>query len=157
MTHSAGHNAGAGQYTIAAFQNTAATAAGSGDNTTVTGNAVDITALSARYNAAVLSIGSVATMASGESLAVTALVQTSANNSDWSTLVASQTVYTHTASGGAATAAAAGGDVSVDLSKAYQYIRCAVKPDLSRAGTDTATIAGTWALHNPDRITASNA
>lgn len=134
-----------------AFASTAATAAGSGDSTSITGTAVDLTGLGARFNAALLVIGSQATLASGESLAVKTQIQYSANNSDWSNLTSVATLYTHTASGGAVTGGYSGDTLNVDLSKVGRYIRAVVTPDLSRAGTDTAVVFGCWAFGNPDK------
>ncbi len=136
----------------AAILNTAATAAGSGDSTTITGASIDLTSLGARFNSAALMVGSSATMASGESLAVKYILQYSSNDSDWTGVATVATLYTHTATGGAATAAARGGVVNMDLTKAGRYIRATVTPDLSRAGTDTAVVAAVWAFGGADRI-----
>lgn len=151
--HSAAHDLAAEIPVVrGAIANTAATAAGSGDSTSVTGASVDLTSLGARFNTAALVIGSQATLASGESLAVKTQIQYSSNDSDWSNLTSVATLYTHTASGGAATAVQRGGIQTVDLSKVGRYLRAVVTPDLSRAGTDTATICAVWAFGGADRI-----
>jgi hypothetical protein len=152
MAHSAGQAGASGSLAVSAIVAVAVTAAGTGDSTTANGKSIDTGALGARYNAAALVIGSTATIASGESLAVTALIQDSANNSDWATLVETQVAYSQAADGGALTAKEAGGVVGVDLSKAGQYIRAVLNPDMSRGGTDTANVHAIWIFQNPDKV-----
>lgn len=153
MAHSSAHDlAGTVIEVRGAIANTAATAAGSGDSTSVTGASIDLSGLSARYGSALLCVGSQATLTSGQSLAVKTQLQYSSNDSDWSNYTSVATLYTHTASGGAATGVHRGGRLNVDLSKVGRYIRAIVTPDLSHAGTDTATISATWAFGYADKV-----
>ena len=122
--------------------NTAVTAGGTGDTTAINGATIDRVTLGERFSSAMLVISARATMASGETLKVTAKFQDSANDSDWTDYgdaLALTTIVT--AIGGAATAKAGHLKLGVDLTSARRYVRGVVQPDLSRAGTDTATIA----------------
>jgi hypothetical protein len=154
MANSAAHDVGAGLVARPAAASISVTAAGSGDSTTAVGYAVDTSpqTLGARFNSAALLLSSIATMASGESISVVAGVDHSTNNSDWTVLVTAAAVYVHTATGGAASLVQRSGRVSVDLSKAKQWIRATLNPDMSRTGTDTAVVSAVWALGHPDRI-----
>lgn len=121
--------------------NTAVTAGGTGDTTAVNGATIDRVSLG-MPSSAVFAISARATMASGETLKCTAKFQDSANDSDWTDYgdaLALTTIVT--AAGGAATAKAGHLKLGVDLTGARRYVRAVVQPDMSRAGTDTATIA----------------
>ena len=161
MAHSAGHDIYSGVKSLPAIAPIAVTAEGSGDATTANGIAVDLlpSTHGGRFNSALLVIHDSSVQDTAESIALTALVQDSPNNSDWATLnfvvdgvekTAAAVVYTHTAATDAAEHGS--GHLGVDLSKADRYIRCVLNPDMSRTGTDTASVTAVWVLGNPDKI-----
>lgn len=143
---------------VAASNNSGApslvTAAGTGDNTKVTGATID------RFNGGTTLAASMlivtnylAALDTDETISFTYEIEDSADNSTWTTAVAlgAKTV--------ADTAAAAGNEsgvqeasgsnavsaLAVNLESYKRYVRVNVTPDLSRAGTDTA-VWGTVAI-----------
>lgn len=134
--------------TISAYAEAAstATAGGSGDATLVTGDAIDIQALSARPASVVFEIPVSAVLAENETCTVTGLIEKSADNSSWSTLVASATLLTLTGASGGSTekgTARVGADI---IESSCRYVRVKYTPDLSRANTDTAALGATVAV-----------
>lgn len=152
MAHSAGHDIASGLLTRVAVADQTATGGGAGDGTDFTGLVIDTQSLGARYNAAALSVVGRSTQASGNSLTVAVKVEKSANNSDWVAHLGTTTAYTQTATGGALTAASAGGAVNVRLDTASRYVRAVVTPTLSATGTDTAIVSAHWVFGNPDKV-----
>lgn len=118
-----------------------ATAGGAGDNTSVNGTSIDRQAIGLPL-AAVLTLYFAATLASNQTLSITALkVQDSADGSTWAdykTLSAPGAVLSATGSGQSR--------ASVGLSTARRYVRVVFTPDLSASGTDTANVVAGWAL-----------
>jgi hypothetical protein len=121
---------------------TAVTAAGSGDTTAINGATIDRLATGKTvFQSAMAAASFRATMASGESLVSVLKFQDSANDSDWTDFGAGSGVVTVvSAVGGAATAKQGHQKLGVDLTTARRYVRAVCTPDLSRAGTDTATV-----------------
>jgi hypothetical protein len=117
------------------------TAAGTGDNVKVTGQTID------RFDATsgglahscVVSTAYLAALDATETLSLAHEYQTSANGSTWDTAVAIQTA-TVKATGGTGGSNERGTDEhTLSLVGLKRYVRFNVTPDLSRAGTDTAT------------------
>lgn len=134
--------------TISAFAEaaSAATAGGSGDNALVTGDAIDIQALSARPSSVVFEIPVSAVLDEDETCIVTGLIEKSADNSSWETLVASATLLTLTGASGGSTelgVARVGADL---IQSDCRYVRVKYTPDLSRGATDTAALGATVAV-----------
>jgi hypothetical protein len=122
-----------------------ATAGSTGDNTEVTGDSIDITALSARPASVVFEIPVSAVLADTESIVVTGLIESSADNSTWETLVASATLLTMTSDGGTTEKGVA--RIGADLIQSdVNYIRFKATPNLSRANTDTAALGAAVAV-----------
>lgn len=116
----------------------ALTAGGSGNNSALTGAAVDRAGLEYPLSC-VLATFAEATLQSGQTLTLTTKLQHSANNSDWADFAteAAAVVATGPSGGGAVTATH---ELDVDLSGANEYVRAVVTPDLSASGTDTAVV-----------------
>jgi hypothetical protein len=131
---------------------TAATAGGTGDNTTKTGIAIDRFALGMPMSA-VASVLTDATLASGATLKVAFTISDSADNSSFSTYqtTASTVVSTGPSGGGAVSSEI---ELAVNLSTARRYIRLDHVPDLSAAGTDTSLTRATWTFAGMDRLPA---
>jgi hypothetical protein len=134
-----------------AAASTAVTAGGSGDATEVTGVTINTASLQTApaiygkdFNSIAFVIAGTTTLADTKALTVTALIEDSANGSSWSTLVASSTIVSITASG--ATTTGFTGKVGVDLTAARQYVRVKFTPNLTATGTDTATVFGVAVL-----------
>jgi hypothetical protein len=141
-----------------AFANTAATAAGSGDATEVNGDAIDRFAFtSGRMAHATLVVAARATMASGETLTIAANFQDAVSSTgpwaDFGDALAATT--TVSAAGGAVTASPGTVELGCDITGARRWVRVQVTPNLSRAGTDTATIAGLVVFGGPEILPAA--
>lgn len=129
----------------------AITAAGTGDNTAVTGKTIDRLG----YDSCVFTIAFLAALTEAKTLTIAAEYQESADNSTWDTAVALQ----------AATLAATGdtggsneyGEVEFDLSlrSKKRYIRLNFTPDLTHTGTDTAIVVGTVQLGGKTELPAT--
>lgn len=135
-----------------AAANTAATAAGTGDNTAVTGAIIDRAAIGMPQSA-VLAIPYTATLAAGQTLSIAYTVQEgqASNLSDAETLqsAASAVVATGPAGGGTVTGVF---EVNVSLAAAGQYVRANFTPDLSASGTDTAALSAVLVFGGADRL-----
>lgn len=137
---------------------TSATAGSTGDNTAVTGAAIDrldastgSLALNAQLNVVFSTV-----LASGATLSLkTVAVDHSPDNSTWTT-----GYLTFSDPGVVATGASGGSTVTgvtsltADLSSAYRYVRFNFTPDLSAANTDTASLIGVGVLAGFDRLPA---
>lgn len=119
---------------------TAATAAGSGDNTEVNGVTLDTNALTSRANSVLFIVDVKAVLTDAKSITVTANLQDSADGSSWTDITDPATIFTVTSSGG--TTETGVGTLGYDLSRARRYVRIQATPDLSHSGTDTASICG---------------
>lgn len=133
----------------------AATAAGTGDATTVTGRTVDRFSLGggSMPNVANMGVAYEATLASGATLKFGYAVQDSADGSTWADY------QTATYSAAVATGPNGGGAVSgtfdigsVNLSSARRYVRLNYNPDLSAGGTDTAVARAIGFFAGFDRL-----
>ena len=130
-----------------ALASTAVTAGGSGDATLITGTTINTATVQAApaiygkdFNSVAFVISGTASLTATKNIAITALIEDSADGSTWATLVASSTVVSVTsAAGGTVTFS---GKVGVSLDKARQYIRVKATPDMSHTSTDTATVFG---------------
>jgi 3D (Asp-Asp-Asp) domain-containing protein len=127
---------------VYALDSTALTAGGGGDNTAVPGAAIDKMLYQAESVAFEIPCKAVLTI--NKTLVVKLTIEHSANNSDWTTVVAQATALT--------LAAAAGGSfygvavAGVDLNKCLRYVRVNALPDLNNTGTDTAVIGAGVAI-----------
>lgn len=132
----------------------AATAAGSGDATTVTGVSVD------RFSAgngslpleAAMGVIYEATLASGATLRIGYAIQDSADNSAFADYQTATyvTVATGPSGGGAVSGIFDLG--SVNLGSARRYFRLNYMPDLSAGGTDTAVFRAVGFITGFDRL-----
>ena len=129
---------------IFALASTAITAGGSGDATTVNGSAIDTTTYEAESVSFEIPVKAV--LAVDETIAVELTVEhSSTSNSGFTAIVAAATALTLTGGTGGTTeygVARAG----VDLNKCLRYVRVTALPDMSRAGTDTATMGAGAAI-----------
>lgn len=126
-------------------------AAGTGDNTAITGAAINRLG----YSSVQFAIVAKAVLAATKTLSIAAAYQESADGSSWDTAVTLQ----------AATVALTGGDggttemgvVKFDLSLANkkQYIRFNFTPDLSATGTDTFQVGAVAVLGGADKLPAA--
>jgi hypothetical protein len=134
------------------------TAAGTGDNTTLTGISIDreavlsggagSPALSAKFTAL---FGT--TLASGATLNIAWTILDSADNSTFATYAsaAGVTVATGVSGGGVVNSHSS---INVNLSSAKRYIRADIVPNLSASGTDTAVAIIVATLAGFDRLPA---
>lgn len=117
-----------------------ATAGGTGDATTSTGDSIDRASIGMPQSAQFSTLYET-TLASGKTLAIATTIQHSTDNSSF-------TDYATEASTVVATGPSGGGvvkgvrEVNVNLSSAYQYVRMNNAPDLSATVTDTAVCRG---------------
>jgi hypothetical protein len=135
-----------------------ATAGGSGDATSVTGNTIDRMGFStgSMPRSAVMGVAYEATLASGKTISFGYAVQDSADSSTWADYqTATFAVVSTGASGGSTNKGTF--EVPVDLNNARRYIRFNYQPDLSATGTDTAYADGVGFLAGFDRLPAPTA
>lgn len=134
-----------------------AVAAGTGDNTEVTGNTVN-RATFGMPESGIIEVRYKNTLGSSETLALTIKIQESADGSSWDTaetLVSAATVATGTVS-----AVSDNYKYKVKLSDRKQYVRLLVTPNLSASGTDTSVGAFGFVLgggRDSGLITAADA
>ena len=125
-----------------AILNGTAVAAGSGDNTEITGAGINRTTLGNLYESCKLAIHGNATLQSGETFTIIANIQDSANGSDWADFGDALSVVTVLdAAGGALSAVVWNTFLDNDLRGARAHVRAQVTPDHIATGTDTSTIA----------------
>lgn len=148
-------NAGAWVTPVFGFAAAAVTAGGAGDNTEINGAAIDLNAYGTRFRSAKLAAPVTATLGSGETVQVLGNFQDSADGTNWSDYkdaLAATTVATGPSGGGARTGVAT---LEVDITGARRYIRVQATPNLSRAGTDTASFGpGLVLLCGPQELPA---
>lgn len=123
------------------------TAAGTGDNTKVTGTTIDRKGSTAGTlaDSAVLAIGYVAALTNTKTLSFAVEYQTSADNSTWDTAVVMQAA-TVAVTATSSTNFSGVVELSLDCSSLKRYIRFNITPDLSASGTDTATYSAVCIL-----------
>ena len=137
---------------------TSLTAGGTGDNTAVTGLAVDRFASGAVPLNAELMLAFEATLGSGNTLSLkTVKIEQSSDGQNWDA-----TAYaTFTDPGVVATGPTGGGTVrgvvklGVNLGSAKEFVRADFTPDLSAANTDTAKVTAIWNLAGFDILPAA--
>jgi len=127
------------------------TAAGTGDNTAVTGATIDRASYGMAQSAEV-GVLWLAALQATETLDLAVEYQTSADGSTWDTAVALQ------ASATVATGDTGGSNesgitkFSLNMSGLKRYVRVNFTPDLSASGTDTAILMSLWALGGADTL-----
>ena len=133
-----------------------ATAAGSGDATTVTGLTIDRIGFSNGSMPRSAEIGVVyeATMTSGKTLSIGYAAQHSTNGSTWLDYQTAAPVVVATA--GATTVFKSSFNVAVDLNSAHRYIRFNYGPDLSATQLDTFYASAVGFLAGFVRLPAPN-
>jgi hypothetical protein len=117
------------------------TAAGTGDNTAVTGATIDRRG----YGSAHLVIQYKTTLTDTKTLAFAVEYQESDDGSTWDTATALQ-ASTVALTGSSSTNALGKVEFDVDLSLKKRYIRFNYTPDLNNSGTDTAVTSATCVL-----------
>lgn len=120
-----------------------ATAAGTGDNTKVTGATIN----RATYNypgSAKLCISYVTDLTAAKTLSFAAEYQESSDGSSWDTAVVIQAATADKT--GAATAFVGDVEYDIDLTGKKQYVRFNITPDLSNTATDTVVWAANAVL-----------
>lgn len=116
-------------------------AAGTGDNTEIVGETINIGALAARPASVVFEIIGRAVLADTKTLVLIGDVESSADGSTWESLVASATLLTLTGETGGTTEIGVA-RIGVDLiQEDVNYIRLNLTPNLSNTATDTAEVA----------------
>jgi hypothetical protein len=134
----------------------AATAGGSGDNTTVTGQTIDRFGFAGNGSppmSAEVAVLYAATLASGKTLSITFDVQDSADNSTFADYATSAALV-------AATGPSGGGTVKgqiefqCNLTSARRYVRLTFLPKHSATGTDTSVSIGAGFFAGVDRLVA---
>lgn len=145
-------NIGAFLKLVRAAALTSATAAGSGDNTLVTGTTIDLWSKTlfpgGPPKSLALGLNYTTTLASGETLGLgTVLIETgdASNLSDATTLTSAASGTVETGGSGGSTNTGMY-QLSANLETAKRYLRCKFTPDLSRGGTDTAQISASFAF-----------
>lgn len=137
---------------LRAAANTAATAAGTGDNTAVTGVIIDRNAIGSPQSA-VLAIPFTATLAAGETLSIGYTVQEGQTDdlTDAETLQAAAlaVVATGPVGGGTVTGTF---EVNVPLMGAGRYVRANFTPDLSAGATDVAALSAVLVFGGAERL-----
>lgn len=137
--NSLGRDIKAETQSVFALTSTAATAAGSGDNTEVDGATINKATLGFKAESVVFSVPARALLAATKTLTLTANLQDSANGSSWTDITDPAVILTLTGGGGGSTEIGVG-RLGYDLNKARQYIRIQCTPDLSNTATDTAVM-----------------
>lgn len=132
-----------------------ATAASTGDATSVTGVTVDRMGFGIPSMPMSLALGIVyeTNLATSKTLSIGYAVQDSADGSNWSDYQTA--TYAVVATGSTASSALTGQlEVAVDLSSARRYVRANYQPDLSATQTDTASFRAVGFFAGFDRIPA---
>lgn len=143
MSVSTGGNLGEDVSVKYAIASTAATAAGAGDNTAITGATIDLQA--AGYpREALLAMGFTTALAANKTLTFkTVLIthDTASNMGTEATLATFSDVVVATDSGSGSTITGTQ-EYRAALAGANRYVRFKLTPDLNASGTDTATVFG---------------
>jgi hypothetical protein len=150
-------NIGAFIKVLRAFANTSVTAAGSGDNTAITGAILDRQA-NGNAQSAVVAIPYLITLASAETFTLKNVLVEHGDASNLSDVATFATLEDSTGSviaTGVKTAVSDCKSYSVNLAGAKRYIRVKATPDLSASGTDTAAISGVVVFGGQDSLPTS--
>lgn len=123
----------------------AITAAGTGDATAVTGEAIDRLG----FRSAKINVSSLAALTAAKTLSIAVEYQDSADGSTWNTAVALMASTVVSTGAGNKTSITS---FSLDLSTLARYIRINFTPDLSHTSTDTAIVCASLVLGGKDRI-----
>lgn len=127
-------------------------AAGTGDNTKVTGATIDrMPAGAAGFLSAVVAVLGRAVLAEDETLKFALEYQESADGSSWDTAVALYTATTVATGGAGGSTELAVKETDLDLSARKRYIRFNATPDLSASGTDTGEMLVAVTLGGADQ------
>jgi hypothetical protein len=113
------------------------TAAGTGDNTKVTGETVDTYASGQRGESAILAIFAHASLTATKVLTCAAEIQESEDGSSWDTAVSLFTATTVVSGTGEQFGQY---EYGIKLKQRKRYIRVNVTPDLTAGATDTAAV-----------------
>ena len=125
---------------------TAVTAGGAGDAAAITGVVFDLTALPTRPRSVAFAIPCEATLAATKKLELTAKIEVSADNSNWSDVAAAAIILTLTGGAGGSTEVGCA-QIGCRLDKSgIRYVKLTLTPDLTATGTDTAKISGATAV-----------
>lgn len=127
-------------YALNAGDAVAATAGGAGDNAAAPGTTIDLLALPDRFEWVGFALASKAVLAATKTLTLSAKIETSADGSTWTDMLAAATVVTSTGAGGGSTERSSA-LIGCSLEYALRYVRVNVTPDLSATVTDTAAIS----------------
>jgi hypothetical protein len=152
MSFPSAHNIGAYIKSICAAAVTALTAAGTGDNTAVTGDIIDRAAYSNPLSMSLV-LAFTAVLAATKTLTFkTVKIQSGAasDGSDMADFAVLETTGTVFATGAGTIDGQA--EYDVDLAGAGRYIRVLFTPDLSNTATDTATVAAVVVLGGADTL-----
>ena len=137
--------------------NIAITAAAGTDNSEVTSATIDRYSFTqGRGQSAVFVMQVTATMASGETAAVSCKFEDSADSSSWAAFGAAMSTTTIVSSaGGAVTAKSGTVQYGINLSSARRYIRVKLTTNLSASGTDTALSCGVVVVGGQSQLPAA--
>ena len=133
-----------------------ATAAGAGDATLVTGQAIDrlVIGNGSLPSSALVGVLYEAVLTAGKTLTITPVVQDSGDDSTWAAYNTPTPVVIAAPAGGGTVRGEA--NFQVDLRAARRYVRLEFTPDLSATATDTATLIGAAFFAGVDTLPASN-
>lgn len=135
--------------TVVAMPNTALTAAGTGDNTAVTGAVIDLMG----YSSLSLVLPWVTTLTADKTLSLTVTYTTSDDDSTYGSAVTLQAAVV--VKTGAVTAGTGNLKLNLNVDSLPRYIKFAVTPDLSHSGTDTAIVGALAILGGADALPAA--
>lgn len=154
MTFAMAHNIDAFIGAAPASDNATLTAGGTGDNTLVTGLAIDRVALGSPLSAS-FAVRYKAVLAAAATLSLAYLVETDDNSgfSSPTVLQSGTSAVVDTGAGGGSTQRGVY-RIPVDFAGAEQYVRIKFTPDLSAANTDTAEISVVAILGGQDNLPA---
>ena len=128
-----------------------AVAAGTGDNTEVTGTTIDLDG----FRSGALLITYTTALDEDETLSFGVKVQESSNGTDWDTAEVIQAL-TAKATGGTGGSTVTGCEkYAVNFEGRKRYLRFNITPDLSRGATDTARWAGTLVRGGAENLPVS--
>lgn len=152
------HNVAAVGVTKRLSVHATATAASTGDATSVTGITIDRAGFSngGRPRSALMSVLYDATLASGKTLSIGYAVQDSEDGTNWSDYLTATYATVATGASGGSNAKGAF-NIPVDLGSARRYVRLNFNPDLNASGTDTAYAQAAGFFAGFDRLPAPTA
>lgn len=129
----------------------AGVAAGTGDNTAITGATINRLG----YDSVQFAIVAKAVLADAKTLSIAASYQESADGSNWDTAVVLQapTVALTGGTGGSTEIGVVKFDLPLVTKK--QYVRFNFTPDLNATGTDTFQVGAVAVLGGPDKLPAA--